>query len=61
MKYTKRLAENETIQKVFNTREEAEKYFKTSDIVQVVGWEEWKKLEKEGMEAENVYVVFEID
>lgn len=61
MRYTKRLMENETIQKVFNTREEAEEYFRTSDIVQVVGWEEWKKLEKEGMEAENVYVVFEID
>lgn len=61
MKYTKRLAENEVIQKVFDTREEAEKYFRTSDIVPVVGWGEWEKLQKEGVKAENVYVVFEIN
>lgn len=61
MKYTKKLMGNETIQKVFDTREEAKEYFGTDDIVPVVGWEEWRKLEKEGVKAENVYVVFEIN
>lgn len=61
MKYTKKLMENETIQKVFNTREEAEEYFGTADIVPVVGWEEWEKLKREGVKAADVYVVFEID